>query len=775
MTQGFFQFNNSIINEIRNFAISSFDLLFMGGPRGSAKSETIEKVIPELEENNLLFHHFCFENTVIDDFLLNFYDALRNFSLVQKISLKKFLTDNFKEKVSHYFKTIETDCIIIVENFEKIDENIEIIDFLSHLASYENVKIIIVTRNVEKNLFRFKKIKTKTLEINQIQKDEFKSRLAILSEPMRLEVREKFYEITQGLELYLKMSVKYCQTANTTIEDLINEFERKSVNTFMTFEEFLVTKFISLVPAIYKNLLKIMSAISHPISVEFLYKYKLGNISYIDYLLNNFLVNSFRKEYYVKDYFRQYITKTFSIQEKATFYKNLIEIYENELTKSPKDRLLRLSRESIRKEIELFKQKVPSLNTEKNQNTFSYLGISTQSWHDEKIVQKSRLSEKLNKIKERKNLLLNSKEERKLSDYDKNILKQNKEEKERNKRYIIDLINSSRDCASEYRYHDSISELLKAKDNDFENEFQIEILILLAKNYEHLNDYQIALKHYEKALVLAKDKKDSRVCEIEFLIAMIDKNLFKIEDAKEKFKNIISNQSNPLSYIAKANLELGEIEEADSNLQEAIKCYNNALDISLGKDKALVCKCYYKLAVLYDENQEYDSAIKYYQKNFTTSSERNENKYYSVSLTNLALILIEQGKYKEASENLKLALLFDSEINDWENMYFSQKELAKLYSRFDETSSIGYYKQALDSAKKLNDTFKEALVHFEMGEFFYDRGEDEKALVNFYNARLILKNVSDEENTARVNSRIRDIKIRMDELAFDLITKKYEN
>ena len=630
MTQGFFQFNNSIINEIRNFAISSFDLLFMGGPRGSAKSETIEKVLPELEENNLLFHHFCFENTVIDDFLLNFYDALRNFSLVQKISLKKFLTDNFKEKVSHYFKTIETDCIIIVENFEKIDENIEIIDFLSHLASYENVKIIIVTRNVEKNLFRFKKIKTKTLEINQIQKDEFKSRLAILSEPMRLEVREKFYEITQGLELYLKMSVKYCQTANTTIEDLINEFERKSVNTFMTFEEFLVTKFISLVPAIYKNLLKIMSAISHPISVEFLYKYKLGNISYIDYLLNNFLVNSFRKEYYVKDYFRQYITKTFSIQEKATFYKNLIEIYENELTKSPKDRLLRLSRESIRKEIELFKQKVPSLNTEKNQNTFSYLGISTQSWHDEKTVQKSRLSEKLNKIKERKNLLLNSKEERKLSDYDKNILKQNKEEKERNKRYIIDLINSSRDCASGYRYHDSISELLKAKDNDFENEFQIEILILLAKNYEHLNDYQIALKHYEKALVLAKDKKDSRVCEIEFLIAMIDKNLFKIEDAKEKFKNIISNQSNPLSYIAKANLELGEIEEADSNLQEAIKCYNNALDISLGKDKALVCKCYYKLAVLYDENQEYDSAIKYYQKNFTTSSERNENKYYSV-------------------------------------------------------------------------------------------------------------------------------------------------
>ena len=99
MTQGFFQFNNSIINEIINFATSSFDLLYMSGPKGSAKSETIEKLAKELSKDYLIFQHFCFENTVIDDFLLNFYDALRDFSLAQKISLKKFMTDNFKEKV----------------------------------------------------------------------------------------------------------------------------------------------------------------------------------------------------------------------------------------------------------------------------------------------------------------------------------------------------------------------------------------------------------------------------------------------------------------------------------------------------------------------------------------------------------------------------------------------------------------------------------------------------------------------------------------------------
>lgn len=773
MTQGFFQFNNSIINEIKNFAISSFDLLFMSGPSGSAKSETIEKVIPELSENNLIFQHFCFENTVIDDFLLNFYDALRNFSMMQKITLKKFAGDNFKEKVSHYFKTIDSNCIIIVENFEKTDTNVEIIDFLSHLASYTNVKIVIVTRNREKNLFRFKPIRTQNLEINEINKEEFKSKLSILTEPMSIDIKEKFYEITTGLELYLKMSVKYCQTANTTIADLINEYERKNIGTYISYEEFLVTKFVSLVPAIYKNLLKILSAISHPVSIDFLKTYKLGNVSYIDYLTKNFLVNSFKNEYYVKDYFRQYITKSFSIQEKATYYKNLIEIYENELTKSPKDRLLRLSRESIRKEIDFFKFKIPSINLGEKGQKFSYLGISSPSWHDEKTVQKTKLSEKLNKIKERKLFL--SKENNKSSQINPQTIKQNREEREKNKSFIIDLINSARDYAKNYKYQNALEELKRAQAADFENEFQIEILILIAKYHQALNQTELSYDFYRQALNLAKETSDSRICEIEFLIAMLEKNSFKIESAKEKFKEIIKNEFNSKSYIAKANLELGEIEEANSNIEVAIKYYKNALDISLGKDKASVCKCYYKLALLYDEHQDYDNAIKYYQKNYTTSSERRENKYYSVCLTNLALIYNEQGKLKDAADYLKLALIYDSEINDFENMYFSQKELAKIYSRIDETSAIGYYKQALDSAKKMNDVFREALVHFELGEFFYDKQDDEKALVNFFNAKTILKKVQDNENILRVESRIKDIKIRLDEMAFNLIAQKYEN
>ena len=57
-----------------------------------------------------------------------------------------------------------------------------------------------------------------------------------------------------------------------------------------------------------------------------------------------------------------------------------------------------------------------------------------------------------------------------------------------------------------------------------------------------------------------------------------------------------------------------------------------------------------------------------------------------------------------------------------EEMGFSQKELAKLYAGIDEVSAIGYFKQALSSAQKLNDDFKIALVYFEAGEFYYSLG-----------------------------------------------------
>ena len=767
MTQGFFQFNDSIINEINNFTTSSYDLLFFSGKEGSSKSETIEKAIEEFSEDILVFKHFCFKNSEIDDFLLNFYDLLRDFSLAEKITLKKFVTDNFKEKVSHYFKSISRNCVIIVENFENVDENSEIVDFLSHLATYDNVKIIIVTRNGEKNLFEFKKLKIINLPIQPLSKQDFKTKLVLLAQPLTQEIQDKYYEATSGLDLYLKMAVRYCSLTNFSMADFMNEFERQKGISNIEFDKFLISKYITLIPRQYLIFFKTLCTIPIPVGSEFIDFYKLTEVKDgIEYLSQKFLINFFGNKIFVKDYFRKYTMGTFTVHEKVTYYTKLLKIYEEELTKSPKDRLIRLSRESIRKEAEYITSLIPAINSPKS-SSFAYLNSQADTWQDEKTRQKARLAEKMNKIKERKNFLLKNQSN--------TIKKEYKQEtKNETKQNIIELLNFSRKYTSSYKYKEAIQELSRALEYDKEKEFEIEILIMMGKNYETLNNFDTAVKIYTKALKSAAANNDERKSELKYLIACINKKLYKTQEAKEQFFEITGNESDSINFRRKSYIELGEIFEAEQDMENASICYQGAINISLGKDKQIASKAYYRLATMFDENGDIDEAIKYYQKNYITSSDYKDNKYYSSSLVNLALIYSENSNYKEALDCLKLALAFDDENNDLENLYYTQKEIAKLYFNIDEISSINYYKQALTTAKKLNDNFKTALIYFEFAQNYYDKGIDDKALINFFNARILLKKSSDQENLSLVETRIKDIKMRIDKNTYDLIAKNYE-
>ena len=65
-------------------------------------------------------------------------------------------------------------------------------------------------------------------------------------------------------------------------------------------------------------------------------------------------------------------------------------------------------------------------------------------------------------------------------------------------------------------------------------------------------------------------------------------------------------------------------------------------------------------------------------------------------------------------------------------------------------------------------------IYFEVGEFYYDKQEDEKALISFLNAKNVLKNSNDTQNTQRIISRIKDIKMRLNSVIFKVITEKYD-
>ena len=145
---------------------------------------------------------------------------------------------------------------------------------------------------------------------------------------------EELYRQTKGYELYLSMTLRYISTVNITLKEFVEEFKKRQ----MEFSDFLLSKIVSLVPSIYLPFLQNMSCLNHSVKIAFIEHYGLGDISLINYLYRKMLVSKFDDEIYLKDYLKQYFLSNLSIKEKMDNYKNLIQIYENELTKSPKER-----------------------------------------------------------------------------------------------------------------------------------------------------------------------------------------------------------------------------------------------------------------------------------------------------------------------------------------------------------------------------------------------------------------------------------------------------
>ncbi len=81
---------------------------------------------------------------------------------------------------------------------------------------------------------------------------------------------------------------------------------------------------------------------------------------------------------------------------------------------------------------------------------------------------------------------------------------------------------------------------------------------------------------------------------------------------------------------------------------------------------------------------------------------------------------------------------------------------------------------ALESSKKLNDSFKIAISHLETGDYYYNLQENVFALKNYLEAEKALGKSISEENKERITTRINDMKIKMENFEFEEILKEYE-
>ncbi len=801
MDENFTKFNTRILNQIHDFINSRDDLLYIGGFQGCGKSEIVNLALKNIDENILLFRHLCFENSVIDDFLLGFYDNLRYYSINKKINLKKSLTENFAQKVSFYFKNLDKNCLIIIDNFNLISKNSEIMDFLSHLGKFENVKLILISRVLDSDFFEDKGLKFATVEIEPNDYFTFKLKVEDSLEIFDEADIEELYRQTKGYELYLSMTLRYISTVNITLKEFVEEFKKRQ----MEFSDFLLSKIVSLVPSIYLPFLQNISCLNHSVKIDFIEHYNLGDISLVNYLYRKLLISKFDDEIYLKDYLKQYFLSGLSVKEKINNYKNLIEIYEKELAKSPKDRLLRLSRESIRKQIEFLKTKVPNVSglgiAEKKQD-FSYIQQTRTAgmpWYTKLAKLKKQgfkaVNDSDNETKSNSNGLFG---EEILSDEERVLIEEFRKNKEKGATGVrfentgngADILKHAQKLEEQYDYTGAISILEGIKNKVQDKNILSNIHLKLAQNYTKINDFEASLKNYQSTFDLQKSLNNEAQCaEIKLEIAELYKKVYRFKKAKEYLKDVAENKFAPKNTVSKAFLTLGEIYEMENDFKLALENYEKAdaaSDLD-NKDYELSSEIYFKTALLYDDGQNTEKALEYYQKSIDEAKKTrtaNENRFLSTCFANMGLIYTEswaentaadgfEEYFKKAAESFEVALEIDKKEQNQNGIYFASRQLSMLYRDVEPEKSAEFLQGTLDAATALGDNFKTALSLLDLGDYNYNIMNNRLALINYFEAQKALGTSISDENKERISTRINDMKIKMEKSEFREIAEKY--
>ena len=102
-------------------------------------------------------------------------------------------------------------------------------------------------------------------------------------------------------------------------------------------------------------------------------------------------------------------------------------------------------------------------------------------------------------------------------------------------------------------------------------------------------------------------------------------------------------------------------------------------------------------------------------------------------------------------------------------------KLAELNLSKNEEKALSYFKKAKLCAFELNEPFYIASCDIAMGDFYYNRKENELSLKSYLNAYNIAKSNFSSDNLEKIKQRINDIKARIGDEEFKKLENEYIN
>ena len=717
------------IKKAVDFLGSEESVLYIHGFLGTGKRQIINYLSKFTNKQVIKLEYYCKDSTVCDDILLDFIAKVEK-TLDVKTNLNAKITTlivKFKKLLEETTRPI----LIILHSFDDISsENVKlVINNLTEIGKSHKIKMILSTRGMVQDILGEDIKIDRQVFIKGFSKEIFKKFIEYNKIECADRTLEDFYKYTRGYYYYTALVIKIVQAMKLSI----NEFLDKFIMSGMSFDEYLGVTYVNIIPQAIRNFFWFLRTIRHGLSFNALAVLELYDEFSVEYLKNNLMIFIADDIIYVQDYFQQSIDISIPSKTEIKLHKYIISIYEQQLKEPLNTRTILISRQSMRAEIDYHNKCIASINEGSQSNTNN--------------VQKEDVQEK---VQEQPSL---PKIEKKL------------EEK------IIEAQN--------YEENNNLTKAIEAYQAIIDNE-SIGLFVLtdirhrLAVLYKKIEDYKKAQHYYE--LVEKYYLQNNEIINLNYLYYEMTELYFimyKTDRAIETIKKVIYSVDTPASLMVDACTLLGNIYSDVNNPDEAYNYYLKALE-SLDENASdeTRAELYFKYALVNDERENQDTAFEYYTKCISLGE---NNLYKASAYSNMGSCYYENDNISDAKDCFEKAYQIEKSANNYDGIYYNAINLAKIYSKIDKEKTLQFLKEANQSAEFLNENNYMMDSSVALGDFYYNNPNNYKeALIEYYKARKIGDNIGDMANVKKLDERIKDMQLRMDNNDFEEIRSKYE-
>lgn len=740
--------NLNQIEKIARFLNTPCPLLLVNGFLGTGKVHVVNQALSFLADDVITLKYNCFETTVLDDILLEFFDNFKKFTAQGIIQIPKARTENFTQKINAYFESIDKPVVIVLNSFEQVLKEFkqEILDFLFHLSKSYKIKTIIISRKFDYEDF---KQNYERLAITAFDKGIFEKYLRKEGFKQIGPLSDELYKHTRGYYFYTTLALKIMQIRKLSLADFLSGYSQ----SFLSFNDFILREALSLVDPVSGHLLRFLTVMRHPVNIKLLKMLNLYDADRIAYFTDNMVLTREGSMIYLQDYYKTISENSIADNIAVKIHKSCVELYNTQLPLKPLERDLLVSRQTMRREIDyhsLFIPKKPQLQ-QKAQPELQFI-------QQIQISQPKTIKEKEEQIKnisfvfesEADEMAIMNKIAASINKFvdisDKNI----KTLEAIKGKSLIDLINMAKQEEMNFDYHKAVMFYQKALTMNTDDDYYTFLPMLysqLAKAFKNMSDWFNAQKYFELAVEFYVSTGDiQKINEYKYEIANIYYLTFKRDKAEILLKEIIS-ESISLNLKTKAHLLLSSI------TGNSIELVENTSEI----EKPVLAELYFKYALNHDEQGDLEIAVKYYKKCVETSQDIKVNAYLSSSLSNLASIYDENGKSELAIKYLHESLRLDELSKNLNGIYLSSVKLAEIASNKNSSKTLEYLKKAKSCAIELNEPFYIVSSNVALGDYFNSK-KDYKQALNYYNDAVKVSGNDSDENIQKIKQRINDIK-----------------